>query len=117
MDDFSGIYQIWMKILDLNILAVKDSSPSRINFKLNQNFPNPFNPETIITFTIPLKSYTSIKVYDLLGKERAVLMNGELDSGVHSIKFIPDRSFPSGVYIYRLQSGNYSESKKLILIK
>jgi hypothetical protein len=117
MDDFSGIYQIWMKILDLNILTVKDNSPLNLNFKLNQNFPNPFNPETNITFAIPKRSYTTLKVYDMLGKEKAVLMNGELDSGVHSVKFIPGRYFPSGVYIYKLQSGNYSSSKKLILIK
>jgi|ERR1017187_1867906 hypothetical protein len=117
MDDFSGIYQIWMKILDLNILDVKDISNSPLNFELNQNFPNPFNPETNITFSIPKRSYTSLKIYDLLGREKAVLVNNEIDYGTHTIKFTPDRSFSSGVYIYRLQSEGYSSSKKLILIK
>jgi hypothetical protein len=117
MDDFSGIYQIWMKILDLNILALKDNTPTRVNFELKQNFPNPFNPETNITFTIPQRSYTSIKIYDLLGREKAVLVNSEIDYGTHTINFTPDKSFPSGVYIYRLQSGGYSSAKKLILIK
>jgi hypothetical protein len=117
MDDFSGIYQIWIKLLDLNILDIKDNSPSLVNFELKQNFPNPFNPETNITFTIPLRSYTSLKIYDLLGREKVVLVNGELDYGTHTIKFIPDKSIPSEVYIYRLQSGGYSSSKKLILIK
>ena len=117
MDDFSGIYQIWMKILDLNILAVKNNTLSPVNFELKQNFPNPFNPETNITFTIPQRSFTSLKIYDLLGKEKAVLVNGEMDYGTHTIKFTPGTSFPSGVYIYRLLIGAYSSSKKLILIK
>jgi hypothetical protein len=117
MDDFSGIYQIWMKILDLNILDLKDNTPTRFNFELKQNFPNPFNPETNITFIIPQRSYTSIKIYDLLGREKAVLVNSEIDYGTHTINFTPDKSFPSGVYIYRLQSGGYSSAKKLILIK
>ena len=117
MDDFSGIYQIWMKILDLNILALKDNSPTLVNFELKQNFPNPFNPETNITFTIPQRSFISLKIYDLLGKEKAVLVNGEMDYGTHTIKFTPGKSFPSGVYIYRLQSGGYYSSKKLVLIK
>ena len=117
MDDFSGIYQIWMKILDLKILDAKDNTAPPANFELKQNFPNPFNPETNITFTIPLRSYTSLKIYDLLGREKVVLVNGELDYGTHTIKFIPDKSIPSEVYIYRLQSGGYSSSKKLILIK
>jgi hypothetical protein len=117
MDDFSGIYQIWMKILDLNILDAKDNTPPPVNFELKQNFPNPFNPETKITFTIPQRSFTSLKIYDLLGKEKAVLVNGEMDYGTHTIKFTPGTSFPSGVYIYRLLIGAYSSSKKLILIK
>jgi len=117
MDDFSGIYQIWMKILDLNILDIKDYNLSPANFELKQNFPNPFNPETNITFSIPQRSYTSLKIFDLLGKEKAVLVNGEIDSGTHTIKFTPGKSIPSGIYIYKLQCGNYSSSKKLVLIK
>jgi Secretion system C-terminal sorting domain len=117
MDDFSGVYQIWLKILDLNILAVKDNAPSPVSFELKQNFPNPFNPETNITFSIPQRSFTSLKIYDLLGKEKAVLVDCEMDYGTHTIKFTPSKSFPSGVYIYRLQCGGYYSSKKLILIK
>ena len=117
MDDFSGIYQIWMKILDLNILDVKDNTPPPVNFELKQNFPNPFNPETNISFTIPQRSFTSLKIYDLLGKEKAILINSVMDPGFHKIKFTPGNSFPSGVYIYRLMSGGYFSSKKLTLIK
>ena len=117
MDDFSGIYQIWMKILDLNILDAKDNTPSPVNFELKQNFPNPFNPETNISFTIPQRSFTALKIYDLLGKEKAILINSVMDPGTHIIKFTPGNSFPSGVYIYRLMSGSFFSSKKLILIK
>jgi hypothetical protein len=117
MDDFSGTYQIWMKILDLHILTVKDNSSSPEYFELKQNFPNPFNPETNITFSIPQRMFTSLKIYDLLGREKAVLVNSVIESGTHTIKFTPDKSFPSGVYVYRLLSGSFNSSKKLILIK
>lgn len=117
MDDFSGIYQIWLKIFDLNILSVNDNIQPPINFELKQNFPNPFNPETNISFSIPQRSYASLKIYDLLGREKAVLFNGILEYGSHIIKFIPDKSFPTGVYIYRLTNGIFSTSKKLIFIK
>jgi hypothetical protein len=117
MDDFSGIYQIWIKILSLNILSANDFNKYPSDFELLQNYPNPFNPETNITFTIPQRSFTSLKIYDLLGREKAVLINNELDYGTHTIKFIPDKSLPGGVYFYRLQNGKYSASKKLILIK
>lgn len=117
MDDFSGIYQIWMKILDLNILAVNDKPLPPLNFELYQNFPNPFNPETNITFSIPQRSFASLKIYDLLGREKAVLLNNEINSGTHTIAFLPGKSLPSGIYIYTLQNGSSSISKKLILLK
>jgi pimeloyl-ACP methyl ester carboxylesterase len=85
-------------------------------FRLNQNFPNPFNPSTSISFHIPSRSFVSMKVFDILGREVANLISEELPPGDHSIQWNAS-GFSSGTYFYRLQSGSYSETKKLIIIK
>ncbi len=85
-------------------------------FELSQNYPNPFNPSTSISFTLPQSGLTSLKVYNLLGQEVASLLNTRLMAGEHSISF--DASgLSSGTYIYRLVSGNFSQTKKMMLIK
>ena len=90
-------------------------------FSLKQNYPNPFNPNTTFEFDVPAftgsgSQDVSIKVYDILGNETAVIVNGKLAPG--SYKYEWDASMqPSGVYFYKLQSGSYSETKKMILAK
>lgn len=86
------------------------------NYSLEQNFPNPFNPETSIKFSIPEGKFTSLKIYDILGKEIAVLVNEELAPGNYSINYSA-ADLQSGIYFYRLSSGSYTASKKMILIK
>lgn len=86
------------------------------NFELSQNYPNPFNPTTIIRYQLPMKEYISLKIYDVLGKEVAVLVNEEKDAGIHSVKFDAN-GLTSGVYLYRLQYGSFSQTKKLIILK
>ena len=96
---------------------VKLEQPTAVNgFQLNQNFPNPFNPTTNVTFSLPQSGFTSIKVYDVLGKEVRTLINEHLSSGFHSVSFTASE-LPSGVYIYTLRSGNFSQTKKMILTK
>lgn len=85
-------------------------------FRLEQNFPNPFNPTTSISFHIPSRTFVSLKVFDILGREVAILISEELLAGDHSAHW-DATGFPSGTYFYRLQSGSYSETKKLILLK
>lgn len=87
-----------------------------IEFRLNQNYPNPFNPSTTITFFIGTYSYTSLRVYDLLGRESATIFSGKLSAGSYTKQW-NTVGLPSGVYFYRLQSGSYSETRKLILLK
>jgi hypothetical protein len=88
---------------------------------LLQNYPNPFNPKTKITFTIPnvgtsfMKS-VKLKIYDLLGREIAILVNGIKPAGEHTLEWNA-QNYPSGVYFYRMQLGNYAETKKLVLLK
>ena len=85
-------------------------------FKLNQNYPNPFNPKTIIKFELPAASYVSQKVYNLLGQEIATLITRELSAGYHETSFDGLR-LPSGVYLYRIQAGEFIQTKKMILLK
>ena len=92
--------------------------PARISLK--QNYPNPFNPTTTIAFTIPGEGtlhVTSLRVYDVLGREVATLVNGRLAGGEHKVVF-GAKELPSGVYIYRLTTSNgYSETRKLVLMR
>jgi hypothetical protein len=85
-------------------------------FVLNQNYPNPFNPSTIIRYGLPERSYVKIIVYDALGKLVTQLVDDEQDNGFYEVTFDASH-LPSGVYIYRLQAGEYVESKKLLLLK
>ena len=85
-------------------------------FYLRQNYPNPFNPSTKIQFSVPERVNVNLIVYNMLGQKVAQLAEGEVEGGTHEITFDASQ-LPSGVYIYRLQAGEFVESKKLIYIK
>lgn len=85
-------------------------------FTLDQNFPNPFNPETRISFSVPKSGFVSLKVFDLLGKEVATVVSGELASGNYTRVFNA-AELPSGVYVYRLEAEGVSISRKMNLLK
>jgi hypothetical protein len=87
-----------------------------LRFVLEQNYPNPFNPATRINFCIPDDKLVTLKIFDLLGREIAVLVNGKKQAGIHSVDWNAI-GFPSGVYFYRLQAGSFTETKKLVLLK
>jgi len=92
----------------------KNTNPAE--FSLEQNYPNPFNPTTTITFSVGTYSHTSLRVYDVLGREVATIFSGELSAGNYSKQWKAN-AMPSGIYFYRLQSGHSTETKKLILLK
>ncbi len=96
--------------------SVDDENLMPNSFNLKQNFPNPFNPSTSIQYTVGNKQFVSLKVYDVLGNEVATLVNEEQQAGVHSINF-NSAHLSSGVYFYRLETGKFSETKSMILIK
>jgi arabinogalactan endo-1,4-beta-galactosidase len=108
----------------LNSISVFDSIPSNVrssdskfySYTLYQNYPNPFNSITIINFSIPHESFITLKIFDVLGNEVATLIHGEKVAGDYNVKF-SGSDLPSGVYFYRMQSGNYIDTKKLILMK
>jgi len=89
--------------------------PSKLT--LAQNFPNPFNPVTKINFSLPENSRVTLKIYDVKGKEIAVLINNEMQSANYYTVEFNGRNLASGVYFYSLQAGNLSVIKKMILLK
>jgi hypothetical protein len=86
------------------------------DYRLSQNYPNPFNPSTKINFSIPKSGLVSLKVYDILGKEVATLVNTNFNAGTHTIEFNAS-NLSSGTYFYRIQAGNFTEVKKMLLLK
>ena len=93
-----------------------DSLPNQ--FELYQNYPNPFNPTTIISWQLPVSSFVTLKIYDLLGREVASVINEFKPAGRYNSQFsILNWQLSSGIYFYRLQSGNYSSTRKMILMK
>jgi hypothetical protein len=86
------------------------------NYLLRHNYPNPFNPTTKIKYQIPQLSFVTLKIYDVLGSEVALLVQGEKSLGSYQVEFNAT-GLPSGVYFYRLQAGNFVETKKMVLMK
>jgi hypothetical protein len=85
-------------------------------FALFQNYPNPFNPTTTISFSLPSRSFVSLKIFDLLGKEVTTIVSGEMQEGSYSRTWNA-ANISSGIYFYRLQAGTFTETKKLILLR
>ncbi|MCX6170497.1 MAG: T9SS type A sorting domain-containing protein [Ignavibacteriales bacterium] len=88
------------------------------SFKLAQNYPNPFNPSTVISYQLPVSGQVSLKVYDMLGREVATLVNEFQQAGNHNSQFsISNSQLSSGIYFYTIRSGNFVETKKMVLMK
>lgn len=101
-----------------NAVGIEDNNNLPKEYKLVQNYPNPFNPSTVINFSLPKSGFVSLKVYNALGQEVATLVNGELGAGVHNTKFdAASLNLASGIYIYRLQSRDFAQAKKMVLTK
>ncbi len=110
---------LWAKLAGWNSVSGIDNPDenSLVNFQLFQNFPNPFNPNTSISFTLLKRNYVTLKVYDQLGNEVEILANTLLAEGYYEYRFNA-KNYSSGVYFYRLQAGTeFSDSKKMILLK
>jgi subtilisin family serine protease len=86
------------------------------NYNLYQNYPNPFNPATIIKYDLPKTGFVSLKIFDALGREVSSLISSQQEAGIHEVVWNA-KNFTSGVYFYKLQSGDYTATKKMMLIK
>ncbi|MEJ2618253.1 MAG: T9SS type A sorting domain-containing protein [Ignavibacteriaceae bacterium] len=103
-------------------LKTEKSNEEPLSYKLDQNYPNPFNPATNIEFRISDFGFVTLKVYDVLGREVATLVNGEKSPGAYKVKFnaqqtINNKQLSSGVYFYRLKCGDFVQTKKMILLR
>jgi len=106
--DFDGQFEY------SNIIEVNAGVPK--TFALEQNYPNPFNPSTAISYQLPVASNVSLKVFDMLGKEVATLVNARQEAGAYTVNFNAN-NLSSGVYFYRLQAGNFVQTRKMMLVK
>jgi hypothetical protein len=117
LSDNVGFLKVDIIVVPFNksTIVVENSLPNRM-FTLNQNYPNPFNPSTSISFSIPTRSFVSLKIFDLMGREVSTIVSEEMSAGNYSKQWNAV-ALPSGVYFYRLQSGSYTETKKLVLLR
>ena len=87
-------------------------------YALRQNYPNPFNPSTVITYQLPSESKVILKVYDILGRKVATMVNENQQAGIHKVTFSSEgKRLASGVYIYKIRAGSFTETKKMLLLK
>ncbi|MBX3007242.1 MAG: T9SS type A sorting domain-containing protein [Melioribacteraceae bacterium] len=118
---FNG--KIYGEILTNYIVGVEQDIELPTKYSLSQNYPNPFNPTTTIKYSIPIvetrygaSPIVLLKIYDVLGREIATLVNEEKAPGNYEVVF-NGANLPSGIYFYKMSCGNFSETKKLVLMK
>jgi len=102
--------------LSVTVVGVEQEESVPLRFTLQQNYPNPFNPSTTISFELPAPGQTTLTVYDIVGREVAVLVNELRDAGTHSVQF-NGANLASGVYLYRIASGAFVQTRKMVLQK
>jgi Secretion system C-terminal sorting domain len=117
----NGDYSYRLKQIDIDgqyeysdVVEIKLSAPE--DFVLNKNYPNPFNPTTMITYSIPRDAIVILSIYDILGNEVAILENGYKSAGSYSNSF-DATNLTSGIYFYTIRSGNFYDTKKMLLMK
>ena len=111
-----GIFDISDEAFQIDYLVGVDDTHKLYYYNLSQNYPNPFNPSTVISYQLPVIGFVTLKVYDILGREVATLVNEEKPAGEYEVEF-NGTNLPSGIYFYQIKAGNYSETKKMVLLK
>ena len=122
---FGGIDSNGQPVKEIEKLDITTGIKERIDtivedFQLFNNYPNPFNPSTIIKYSVPKESFVTLRIYNLLGEEITTLVSGEKSPGVYKVRFdanINSNSLQSGVYFYRLQTENFIQTKKMIFLR
>ncbi len=109
-----GIFRRPVSEMVTDVKNNQNNLPS--GYTLQQNYPNPFNPTTTINYSVPKRSFVNIIVYNLIGDNVATLVNGLKDAGSYSVEFNADK-LADGLYFYEMQAGNFTETKKLVLLK
>jgi len=110
-----AIHPSWILLPSLTTTSAKEDFPSVLHdYRLEQNYPNPFNPTTTIRFSVLQREHVTLKVFDLLGRVVATLVDKELSAGEHFVVYSA-KGVPSGVYFYQLISGKYIQTKKMLI--
>ena len=115
----TGGWGLWSDVWTFTtspVTSITESDQLPASYRLDQNYPNPFNPATEISFAIPEASFVQIRVFDLLGREVATLVNRELPAGTHRTEWHANGA-PSGVYFYRMDADGFTQARRLILMK
>lgn len=117
MADYSGIYQVWASLIDMNVLSTDEQNlvPAD-NFNLFQNYPNPFNNTTIINYSIKEESHIRLRIYDVMGSQVDDIVDEQMSPGNYEVEFRAD-NLPSGIYFYKIESENFNYTKKMMLLK
>jgi len=105
---------LWITVSSVSAVEGRGNGPQ--SYVLEDNYPDPFNPSTRINYQLPVNSYVTLKIYDVLGREVATLVNKPEIAGTYSVVF-DAADLPSGLYFDRFQAGTFSETKKLLLLK
>ncbi len=105
-----------VQLLSPPVVSVNENEILPTKFLLLQNYPNPFNPNTVVSYQLPSKNNISLKVYDILGKEVATLVDEIKEAGTYNINFDASK-LPSGIYFYRLTTKTFSQTKKMVLLR
>jgi len=112
----TAIYSAYKNYIAAVTSVHQSESSIPLKFQLFQNYPNPFNPTTTIRFSIPHREHVTLKIFDVLGREVATLVNGELNPGEHSVVF-DAKDLPSGMYFFRLTTPTFSQTKSMQVLK
>ncbi len=116
-NDHTSLAGFWYTTFEraTSIEQIEDEGLPR-GFRLDQNYPNPFNPMTTLQFAIPQRAHVTLRVFDLLGREVSTLVDKALGPGAYKVVFDAE-DLPSGVYLYRLTAGAFTETKAMTLLK
>lgn len=114
---YEGInHSSYSNTTEIILVGTEEEREVPLQFSIQQNYPNPFNPSTLIEFSLPQTVRTRLSVYDVLGREVAILLNEVVQAGSHTVQFNA-QNIPSGVYLYQIQAGAFSATRKMILMK
>ncbi|MCF8264466.1 MAG: T9SS type A sorting domain-containing protein, partial [Melioribacteraceae bacterium] len=120
---FQGtVYMDGLEVKRINdVTNIESDKYLPTEYALYQNFPNPFNPSTILSYSLPLESNVIIKIYDMIGREVKTLVNDYKNAGVHEITWNGDNNYGSkvvsGTYVYTIKAGDFFQAKKMIMLK
>lgn len=110
------MYNIHVDTSDTPLGITKEGNIMPAVYKLEQNYPNPFNPSTRIDYSVPKSTFVKLAVYDVLGREIEELVNGYITAGEYSV-VLDASKLSSGLYFYKLEAGNFTKTRKMVLLK